>query len=226
MDNSRGDVTIVYYSSNREQPSFEQKIVSQLVQRAGPSPIISVSQAPMDLGTNICVGNQGTSPANAFRQLQIGAAAATTTFVCTAESDFLYPRDYFDLVPSDPQTFYCMHDMWVVFVCRGRAKMFFQKFSADAGAMIVGRDVLVRRIDEILSGYPTWAPGAAGIGFPSIVDKRCVRREEVVLKEPILSFKTDQNMHRKTPIRRITGCRELAPYGSAMELYREFCRHG
>ena len=54
MDQS---ATIIYCSSNKELPEFEAKIVANLLKNCGDLPIISVTQKPMDLGRNICVGD-------------------------------------------------------------------------------------------------------------------------------------------------------------------------
>ncbi|MCK9371413.1 hypothetical protein M0R04_15975 [Candidatus Dojkabacteria bacterium] len=48
--------TIVYCSSNMEKEEFEGKIKENLVKVCGDLPIISVTQKPINLGTNICVG--------------------------------------------------------------------------------------------------------------------------------------------------------------------------
>lgn len=64
--------SIVYYTSNHEKPEFEQKIIDDLLSKRGDLPIISVTQKPMDLGTNICVGDVGLSYLNARRQMLIG----------------------------------------------------------------------------------------------------------------------------------------------------------
>src|SRR5687768_2212371 len=93
------DATIIYYTSNREDSKFESKVQETLLKNCGGLPIISVSQKPIDLGTNICVGDMGVSGFNMFRQVQIACGAATTAFVISAEADCLYPPDYFEFSP-------------------------------------------------------------------------------------------------------------------------------
>jgi len=45
--------TILYYTSNHEDPVFEQKIIDSLLENCGNLPIVSVSQKPIKLGQNV-----------------------------------------------------------------------------------------------------------------------------------------------------------------------------
>ena len=76
--------TVIYYTSNREHRRFERKIIDSLVKQSDGLDIISVSQKPISLGKNICVGNVGQSVFNAWRQLQIGVREAKTEFEAVA----------------------------------------------------------------------------------------------------------------------------------------------
>jgi hypothetical protein len=49
--------TILYYTSNHEDEIFESNIIKLLKKMCGDLPIISISQKPIELGENICVGN-------------------------------------------------------------------------------------------------------------------------------------------------------------------------
>ena len=221
------DTTVIYYTSQREKPDFEERIrraLQRLVVRFR-LPLISVSQFPLDFGQNICVGDVGTSPLNAFRQLQIGAMAAKTTYVCTAESDVLYPREYFRMPHRDPQVFQTAMPLWVLFMGHRRAKLFVRKMRGDAGAMQVGRERLIARIDEVLAGMKEWGTGNDGMGFPSLVDQRAVIRRRCVLPHPIVSFKTDQNMHSKTVFDRSSTTRVIPYWGDSHALIDRYA-HG
>ncbi len=94
------DLTIIYYTSNKEKPDFEEKVRAELLRVCGDLPIISVSQKPIDFGKNICVGNVGASGFNMFRQVLIGCREAKTLFVISAEADCLYPPEYFKFIPE------------------------------------------------------------------------------------------------------------------------------
>src|SRR5438132_1087410 len=92
-------VTILYYTSNREDPEFEARVKQNLLKVCGDLPIISISQKPIKLGKNICIKDVGTSGFNMFRQVEIGCKLAETPFVISAEADCLYPPDYFQFIP-------------------------------------------------------------------------------------------------------------------------------
>ena len=129
----RPDLTVIYYTSNREKPAFEAKIRQDLLLAIGDTPLISVSQQPIDFGRNICVGAVGQSEANAIRQFQIGAIAATTRFVCSAESDFLYAPERFAFCPDREDVFYGLTNWYVLFTSRSRGARFLRKFHRPLG---------------------------------------------------------------------------------------------
>lgn len=92
--------TIVYYTGNTESSDFEDKIIENLIKQSGNIPIISVTQKPLNLGKNICVGNVGHSYFNAFRQILIGVKEVKTPYVIRAESDFIHSPSYFSFKKS------------------------------------------------------------------------------------------------------------------------------
>jgi len=108
------DATIIYYTSNREKPSFEKRIQENLKKNSNGLPIISVSQKPIDLGKNICVGEVGVSGFNMFRQVQIACREAKTRFVISAEADCLYPPDYFLFEPTREDICYRDTNLYVL----------------------------------------------------------------------------------------------------------------
>ena len=187
-------------------------------------PLISVSQKPLDFGENICVGDVGVSSSNGFRQLQIGANAAKTKFVCIAESDYLYPRQYFEFIPDREDTFYVAVPTWLFDVRTNVAqRVFRRKPQGDAGAMIVGRDTLIGRIQAILGSQSTWS------------DATLTRRQSAFLLRksqinctvfdvgvPIVTFKTDGQLHVKHPVVFRSKCTELPYWGSAESLARRY----
>jgi hypothetical protein len=144
--------TIIYYSSNREDERFEQKIIDNLKKQAGDIPIISVTQKPVDLGENIYVGDVGFSYLNEWRQILIGAKKATTEYIIFAESDFLYPPDYFKLEPKED--LYRYDNIWIVFPIK-YGDTYKQKKESE-GAQICRRDLLIEKYEEHLKGQPEW----------------------------------------------------------------------
>lgn len=123
----------------------------------GDLPIISISQKPIELGENICVGNVGTSDNNIYRQILIGCEAAKTPFVISAEADNLYPYDYFNYEPNKLDQIYRYNNVWVLKQYRS---YFFKKDWCE-GAQIAGREYYIDLIKKELEGRPEWIDGHA-----------------------------------------------------------------
>ena len=192
--------TIIYYTSNREKPEFEQKIIDNLVKQAGNIPIISVSQKPMKLGKNICVGaNVGLSYLNEWRQILIGAKEAKTPYLIFAESDFLYPKDYFTFEPAGGNL-YRYNNVWIVF----KDKLYsYRRKPYSEGAQICSREFIIEKLEEHLEGQPEWFDGRI-----IIRDKRGRRRMNLRRmpfeffggKNPCISFKTGDGVRPHTSV--------------------------
>ena len=100
------DTTIISLVDNNLDPDLWSLCKDYLIWAAEDIPIISVSQKPIDLGTNICVGNIGRKMESVWMQALAGAEAATTRFVAMAAQDNLYPRGCFAYQPSRDDMFY------------------------------------------------------------------------------------------------------------------------
>lgn len=138
--------TIVYYTASRETATFEGNIIKRLKAAAGEIPIISVSQKPLDLGKNICVGDIGQTGNNGVLQAYMGAKEAKTPYVILAESDFLYPPEYFSFVPPELDQCYRYDNIRIIFDTRNKA---YQKRFSE-GAQICGREFFVKTYREFL----------------------------------------------------------------------------
>ena len=99
-------ISIIYYTNNQLDEPLFSKCQEHLKGVAKDIPIISVSQKPIDLGTNICVGDIGSSWLSLYKQLLAGCEKATTKYIATAEHDCLYTKEHFDFVPPRDDTFY------------------------------------------------------------------------------------------------------------------------
>lgn len=148
------DLTIIYYSSNREKPEFEKQVTDSILRIVGDTPIISVTQKKMDFGTNICVGDVGLSDYNIYRQMQIGCLAAKTKYVCTAEADCFYPpTGYFDFSPPKDWTagHYCnMYILW-------KGSHIFHQKAFSLCALYSNREFLLTRFNRSLDSVE-WRP--------------------------------------------------------------------
>ena len=152
------DVTVIYYTSNKENEVFEKKIQQQLLDSIGDTPLISVSQKPIEnFGNNICVGVQPFCDASAFRQLLIGLKEATTTFACVAESDCLYPPEYFNFEPPELDKIYRYSNVWILYGWLGRVTkgLFWQKQNTE-GAQFCSREHWIKLLEKSLEGVNGW----------------------------------------------------------------------
>lgn len=151
---SFGSKTIIYYTANREDPVFEQKIIDDMLSKAGNMPIVSVSQKPMKLGHNICIGDVGFSYLNERKQIFMATQMAKTEYIITTESDFLYPPEYFNFEPTG-DNLYRYDNIWIMWLT-GRYKDFCHKRTISDGAQIVKREFLIDLLEKYLKPYPNW----------------------------------------------------------------------
>ncbi len=149
----RRDLTVIYYSSNREKPEFERMICDKILERIGDTPLISISHKPMDFGHNIVVGNVGLSDYNIYRQMQMGCMVAKTKFVCTAEADCLYPpTGYFDFQPPDNKIAYHYTNLYILWK---DSHIFNQKAFSLCG-LFSNREFLLTRFPRSLKPNLQW----------------------------------------------------------------------
>jgi hypothetical protein len=215
------DLTVIYYTSNQELPRFERRIQKTLLRLIGKLPLISVSQKPMKFGYNICVGDVGVSSQNAYRQLLIGAAHAKTKYICTAEADHLYPREYFRFRPRRENVAYIADPLYVLFAQRGKAKMYALKPRGSESSMIVGRKKLMAAIEKILTGLNEWGSKSAE-EFPFLLHH--IRHSRFEMSAPAITFKTDKNMHRRTPHDTESRTRYLPYWGTSHGLINKYLK--
>lgn len=181
MKKMRKDITILYYTSNRENEEFEKRIRDNIVQVAGGLPIVSISQKPVDFGTNICVGDVGASGFNMFRQVLIGCNSAKTPFVISAEADCLYPPDYFQFIPERDNVCYRNNNTYLLGL---RRDYFYKKNEGGTWAQVIGRDFYIKRLEELFEGAPQWSVEEKN--FP----KERKKVEDVFAVTQIKSFET------------------------------------
>jgi len=197
--------TVIYYTSNREDETFVSKIVKKLCENCGEIPIISVSQKPINLGRNICVGDIGVSDGNAFKQILIGCERATTPFVTFAEADTLYPPEYFQYQPKELKR-YWFEDVYIWYPhSRELQDSFFLKGRSDCGHM-AGRELVIKLLKEGKD---------RGMKY-----KGKYRPEKVQLENPIINIKTGDGMRPKTQTA-LNPVSSLPYWGKARDLRKE-----
>lgn len=206
---------ILYYSSNREHPAFEGRIIANLLEVCGGLPIISISQQPMDLGTNICVGEVGVSGFNMFRQVQIGLKATEAEVVISAEADCLYPPDYFQFRPPRLDAPYRNTNL---FVMPDRRAYFFHKKEGATHAQMVGREFYLARLDYLFQGAPQWSPEEKN--FPKERHRQTDVFDEIqywATDNPVIQIKTHRGMRYYTHSERVP-IQELPYWGDGRAL--------
>jgi len=190
-------ITVIYYTSNKEDPGFEGRIQENLLKVRGGLPIISVSQKPIDLGKNICVGDVGHTYFNEYRQILIGAKAAKTLYVIFAESDFLYPQCYFSFEPKGANI-YRYRNIWIV---HKDPKIYaYRRKIHSIGAQICKREYLIKILEKNLEGKPEWSDKEVVIRDRKGFDLFNVPFEFFGDDIACISFKTGDGMRRQTNI--------------------------
>ena len=213
------NATILYYSSNREDPAFEARIIENLRKVKGDLPIVSVTHKPMDLGKNICVGDVGVSGFNMFRQVQIGLQEIQTEFVISAEADTMYPPDYFTYRPPRNDKCYRNSNLYVMPDYRD---YFFYKEEGATHSQIIGRDFYLNRLNHLFKGAPQWSVEEKN--FPKERHKKedVVRGKDIEhyhTENPVFQVKTHKSMRYYTRSDR-TPILELPYWGSGVSLRR------
>jgi hypothetical protein len=82
--------------------------------------------------------------------------------------------------------------------------------------MVVNREFLLKRMDEIFDGYDQWDTAHQ----PALVYGQNI--EFFKVSYPIVSFKTDRGMHRKSPHSTKSYCYELPHWGEVHALIKEY----
>jgi hypothetical protein len=200
-------VTIIYYTANVEDEAFEKKIRDNILEKTD-LPIISVSRKPIDFGQNICIGEQPVCYSNLWKQQLIGLKAAKTEFCITAESDCLYPPEYFTFVPPRKDLVYRYADIYVYW---RRKPQFWRKHRCE-GAQICGREYWIERLEAMINGHQGWEPmpedtrKLVGSIFPT--DDRFTWGGN-----PVISFKTGAGISGKTALTKDRPVKELPYWG-------------
>ena len=104
QDEYKPNRVIVYYTDNRLDESLARAVRKNLKKVAGPIPIISVSQQPLNFGKNICVGEKPYLYRSMYEQVLAGVEAAPPqSIVYLCEHDVFYHPSHFKKLPKDDQ---------------------------------------------------------------------------------------------------------------------------
>jgi len=145
-------LTIIFYTANHISDYFMGNVIKQLKKSAGDIPIISVSQKPMRLGDNYCIGDIGRSVFNIYTQVLMGAQKAKTKYIATTEDDVLYPPEHFDYRPKD-DVFAYDTAKWGIYTW-SKPPIFSYKERRNMTSLICNRKALIRTLEERFVKYP------------------------------------------------------------------------
>lgn len=221
------DLTIIYYTANHISPFFMANTQKQLLKAVGNTPIISVSQKPIKFGKNICVGDIGRSSYNLYKQILIGARAATTKYVATAEDDVLYPQKHFVYRPAKDVFAYDINK-WSIFVW-DNPPHFSYRNRRTMTSLTVSRTALIKTLEKRFAKHPDpnniplawWAEPGRFDGYLGIEH---VKNERYMCPIPSIVFSTPEAMafeitgtkKRRGSVRAI----EIEPWGTAEEIIK------
>jgi hypothetical protein len=195
-------ITIVFCSSNREHPIFEQRIRDSIIKNCGDIPIISVTQKPVDFGENICVGTSvGVSGFNYFAQTLIGCKKVKTPFVLSCDADCLYPPDHFQWVPPKDDVCYRNSN---TFVMGDHRNYWYHKPEGATHSQIVGRDYYIETLEKLFDGAPKWSKEEKN--FPKERHKKADVFDKIEYFEtenPVFQIKTHRAMRHYTRSERV-----------------------
>lgn len=181
------EITVVYYTSNREVPAFEAGIIRSLRESCGDAPVVSVSQCPVDFGHNICVGEIGVNEMNAIHQALIGVEAASTPYVALTESDSLFPQCMFTLNAILPGHW---HYPSVAYMAVEGSNLFWPKKMRELVG-VTERENAIRVLRTIFEARPKYVAQAI---------RKLTKRETFdTSRQPAITIKTTRNMHTRSP---------------------------
>ena len=146
------NITAIYYTGNAVPSEFGNQVRNVLSQALGSIPLISVSQAPLDFGKNICVGDIGRSHFNIYRQALRGALEASTKYIALCEDDILYTPEHFTHIPPDDYFSYNM-SVWSIYTWVKPA-VFSYKDRINLSGLICSRDLFIEAMEERFARWP------------------------------------------------------------------------
>ncbi len=106
--------TIIYYTNNDLNEQLFKKCQEYLKRAADGNPIVSVSHRPVNLGTNVCIGEHKSHWLLLYKQVLIGTKMAKTKYVSMAEHDCFYTKEHFDWTPPEDDRFYYNENTYFV----------------------------------------------------------------------------------------------------------------
>ena len=222
----KNDISLLYYTDNTIQESIRQKIADYLLEvTENKYPIVSVSQKPIDLGHNICIGEIGKSKHNLYKQILTGVREVKTKYVALAEDDTLYSPEHFLYRPEDDACS-CNTNGWFAqpekdFYWRVR------NHETDAGGFwgaIARTEILLKDMEHYFKLNPIFYGGDGTSHFLSRAVKRSSKDPCVTfIHEVSMGYNQFRKLHRRhghpLPEDKVE---TLEQFGNIKDLWKEY----
>lgn len=219
------DLTILYYSSNSMPEKSAQNFRNRLLEVIGDTPLISVTQKPIDFGQNICVGELGQSYYNLYKQMLIGLREVKTKWVAMAEDDSLYTEEHFNYRPPDEMTVSYNKNFWFLDTAHFWTKGHIGTFGAISSTNYLGNLLEQRyeRFPEEIMPRNAQRWFWMDPGFDDRLGFKKANTEQFITEIPLITFAhyagTYGKPHRRE--RTSTQVEELPYWGNAKKLRNE-----
>lgn len=152
------DLTIIFLTANEHPGGWAEYHKKILIEAAGEYPIITISRKPVDLGINI-IDTEKQSHFNMYRQLLGAAKLATTSFVATAESDTLYPKEHFNFYRPPANSVSYDMSRWCLYTWN---PVFSLKRRISNCTLIAPREYLIDALEERYGADAKCSPKRVG----------------------------------------------------------------
>jgi hypothetical protein len=218
MDN----LTILNYTSNAMPEKSHRNFQLELLKVIGDTPLISVSQKPMDFGQNICVGEIGKSYYNLYYQQLIGLREVKTKWVAFAEDDSLYTTEHFSYRPPDETTVSYNKNFWFLDTANFWTKGHIGTFGAISATNYVLESLERRyeRFPEEIMPRNSQRWFWMDFGFDDRLGLKKCNTEQFATEIPLITFAHYAGTYGKPHRRQRTSTQvdELPYWGNAKEL--------
>ena len=111
---------LVYYTDNRCEERIALAVREQLMKCCNGNSLISVSQYPMNFGSNFVLPLQ-RSVLTMFKQIVKGIEECDSDIIFLCEHDVLYHPSHFDFIPPKKDKFYYNLNFWMLRTKDGQA---------------------------------------------------------------------------------------------------------
>lgn len=174
--------TIIYLTDNSLDEALAARVREILVREARGIPIVSVSQKPVDLGLNVCVGEIGRNWVSLYSQLIAGIDASGSEYVGICEHDCLYTHEHLSWIPPRDDVFFYNANCWLVqwggnhpelngMYSYWPRRLALSQLVCDAALL---RESVTERL-ELLKDGSTITREFLGCGEPGVVSERALR---------------------------------------------------